>query len=103
MAGLVVHLARCRTCADRAQCPQELFDVEGAVASMVHPSAYMAPGEVVTGGELEDRSRKYGETVVGYVDSVLQATFCLYKQDKVAHEDVEKFIVVVRGASSIRD
>ena len=71
--------------------------MEGAVASMAHPSTYMSPGEVVTGGQLEDRSRKYGEMVVGYVDSCLRGTFTLYKGDKVAYGDVEKLMVVKRS------
>lgn len=76
---------------------QELFDVEGAVASMAHPSAYMKPGEVVTGAQLEDRSRKYGEMVVGYVDAALRGSFTLHKGDKVAYANVEKLMVVKRA------
>ena len=73
---------------------QELLDVEGARVSMKHPLTYMKPGETVTAAVLEDRSRRHGEVVVGYVDDELQGTFTLWKTDTVAFDHVHKLMIV---------
>ena len=62
---------------------QELFDVEDARLCTKHPSTYMVPGETATVGQLEDRSRAYGEIIVGYLDHDNKGECMLRDKDKV--------------------
>ena len=73
---------------------QELFDVDDARIATLHPRAYMAPGETITAAEMENRSRKYGDIVLGYLDEGLNGTIVVEKNAKIKYEDVHKLIVM---------
>ena len=74
---------------------QEVFDVGGARIATQHPLLYMRSGEKVASGELMDRARKYGDTVIGYLDHGLQGRFLLSKKEVIQYEDVMHLVVMV--------
>jgi hypothetical protein len=73
---------------------QEFFDIEDARIATLHPRAYMAPGETITAAQMEDRSRQYGDIVLGYLDEDLNGTLVVNKSKKIKYEDVHKMIVM---------
>lgn len=73
---------------------QELFDVDGAHVTTVHPLAYMHQGETVTVAELEDRARSCREIIVGYVDHELDGIAFNDMGTKIKYEDISKLILL---------
>jgi hypothetical protein len=78
---------------------QELFDVEDARMCTRHPLTYMHADETVSVAELEDRSRKYSEIVVGYLDKDNVGTITVNQNAKVKYGDVSRLIVMTSSCA----
>lgn len=90
VAGVI---AQCGMQPELCNILKEVFDVDGAAVTVRHPLKYMAYGETVPLGELQERARQHGETLLGVVDSSCNGSVMIDKKASVRHCDVTSFIV----------
>lgn len=73
---------------------KDVFDVDGAAVTVRHPLKYMAYGETVALGDLQERARQHGEIVLGVVDSATVGLPLTNKQASIRHCDIKSIIVL---------